>query len=107
MNAPHCNVRPLNGAGAPATLVYLGENPESDVIDQTYAKLHRALVEHAVQVAATNPHVDLNAARARAQDRLCVVVRRNQKAEVFRPANYALYTEPGDTVPGDIAGEDA
>ena len=77
------------------------------MIDQTYAKLHRALVEHAVQVAATNPHVDLNAARARAQDRLCVVVRRNQKAEVFRPANYALYTEPGDTVPGDIAGEDA
>jgi hypothetical protein len=106
MTAPHNNVEPTNTGRGPATLVYLGENPEQATIVQMYSKLRTALIRHALDVAAGNSGVrpDFNAEAKRAEDRLCIVFRRDGHLQVFRPADYVSYTEPANLSPTDITG---
>src|SRR5262249_44201993 len=97
---PHCNVEPLKGNGAPATLVYLGDEPDQDALSSVHAKLSKALRLDAAQksVAGTS---DVDASRA--TDRLCLVYRHNNVLQVHRPTDWVSITEPGTEGEDDIA----
>lgn len=87
---PHCNVEPLNGA-RPATVVFLGDEPEEDVLSSVYAKLGKALRADAAQKqVAGGGDVDLS----QAADRLCVVYRRDNVLLAHRASDWASITEP-------------
>ncbi len=96
---PHCNVEPLNGGGRPATLVYLGEEPEEDVLSNTYAKLAKAL---RIQAAGRGEDA-INQDPIRATDRLCVIYRRNNALESFSPVRNHSISNPGTNPEDDIA----
>lgn len=98
---PHCNVVVTTDGGLPATLLYLGENPEESTIRNVYAKMETALVRHEVERLLPQRTADLNRAR-RATDRLCIVYRHNHTLRVFRPPDYADITRSGDTLPTDL-----
>ena len=99
---PHSNVEPLVG-GRPAALVYLGDNPEADTLANVYAKLNRARRVHA-SIASVQAGVDLSNAVSLAQDRLCVVYRKNHTLQFYRPPGYASITDPAGVQVDDIAG---
>ena len=102
---PHCNVVASTGAGLPATLLYLGENPETTTIESMHAKLENALIRHELELLLEQGETNLNLAR-RAVDRLCIVYRQNHTLRIFRPPNYADITRAGDTLPTDLARSD-
>jgi hypothetical protein len=103
IDAPHHNVEPASGGRGPATLVYLGENPESTTVEKMYSKLRKALERHAVNAAMNQtPLPDLNAVARRAAERLCVVFRTDGRLKVFRPAGYASFVGSADTPAADI-----
>ena len=85
---PHCNVVATTEGGLPATLLYLGENPEENTIRNVYAKVENALIRHKMDLLLAQGTTDLNLAR-RATDRLCIVYRHNHRLRVFRAADYA------------------
>ena len=99
---PHCNVVSTTGGGRPATLLYLGENPEVSTIRTLHAKLKNALTRHEVDMLLKQGDVNLDLAR-RATDRLCIVYRQDHRLRVFRSADYADITRAGDTPPTDLA----
>jgi hypothetical protein len=100
---PHHNVTPLTGNRGSASLVYLGENPETQLVEQMYSKLRNALERHAVNAALTQvPRPDLNIVARRASERLCVAFRRDGQVKVFRPADYASFVDPADASAVDI-----
>jgi hypothetical protein len=99
---PHCNVMPIEGTAGPATLLYLGENPEDDVIEALRAKLERALRRHAVLAAVENA-ADATEAMDRALDRLCIAYRRNHRVQFFGDSSRASITEPRTSREDDIA----
>jgi hypothetical protein len=98
---PHCNVEPLNGNGGPATLVFLGDEPEQDALSSVYAKLSKALRAEAArkQVEGTS-----NVDPSQAADRLCILYRRNNVLQSHRSS--ALITEPADGIEDDITRGD-
>ena len=89
--------------GRPAALVYLGDNPEADTLANVYAKLNRARRVHA-SIASVQAGVDLSNAVSLAQDRLCVVYRKNHTLQFYRPPGYASITDPAGVQVDDIAG---
>ena len=102
---PHCNVVASTGAGLPATLLYLLENPETTTIESMHAKLENALIRHELELLLEQGETNLNLAR-RAADRLCIAYRQNHTLRIFRPPNYADITRAGDTLPTDLARSD-
>lgn len=97
---PHCNVEPLNGDRGPATLVFLGDEPDEDALSNIYAKLGKALrADAALKRAAGTSAVDAS----QAADRLCVVYRRNNVLQAHRPPGSASITEPVTGGEDDIA----
>ncbi|WP_129127644.1 hypothetical protein [Geomonas oryzae] len=102
---PHRNVESLHGAGL-ATLVYLGEDPEMYLIETIYAKISKALIGEKFQRIFAREPDPLKAAEQadHARDRLCVVFKRDNRIEIFRPSTYASITHPGGTSPVNIAG---
>lgn len=101
--APHDNVQPVAG-GRPAAFVYLGDHPEADRLSNTYAKLNKARKIHAVSEAVRTGGDPTDAA-TQAEDRLCVVYRRAQGLEFYRPTGYASITDPASSAFDDITGE--
>ena len=99
---PHSNVEPVAG-GRPAAFVYLGDNPEADALENVYNKLKRARRIHAF-TASDQAGVDPSDAVTFAQDRLCVVYRRNHTLQFYRPPEYASITAPAGVQVDDIAG---
>jgi hypothetical protein len=100
---PHNNVEPAAG-GRPAALVYFGDEPESDLVSNVFAKLSKARKIHAA-AAAINAGVDPADAVVRAQDRLSIVYRRNHQLQFHRPQGHASITDAAPAKPDDIAGE--
>ena len=97
---PHCNVEPLNGNRGPATLIFLGDEPDEDALSSVYAKLNKALrTDIAQKRAAGASNVDAS----QAADRLCVVYRRNNVLQAHRPPGRASITEPVTGGEDDIA----
>lgn len=88
---PHCNIVPVGEGGRPATLIFLGDEPDSREITNVYNKLSKALRKQAIG----DP--------SRATDRLCVVYRRNNKLEAHKPSDWASITEPSAGLEDDIA----
>ena len=95
---PHRNVSPSVGSEGPATLVFLGEEPENEAIQAAYQKLAQALRSHAVARGLDDSEI------TRCKDRLCVVFRRNHTIQVYRPKGAASFTEPGGGSPVDVTG---
>ena len=102
---PHANIVAATGAAQPATLLYLGENPEASTVENMYAKLKRALIKHEVDVRLERGDANLDSA-PRAADRLCIVYRQNNALRIFRPADYADITRAGEVVPNDLTRSD-
>jgi len=103
---PHRNVEHLDGSGGAATLVYLGENPEIDRVQALYKKLSLALKSFKLQqviAVESDPYKAAELAE-RSLDRLCLVYKRNNQNEVYRPSTFASITHPGGTSPVNIAG---
>ena len=99
---PHSNVEPVGG-GRPAALVYLGDNPEADTLANVYAKVNKARRIHA-SIASVQAGVDPSDAVSLAQDRLCVVYKKNHTLQFYRPRGYASITDPVGVQADDIAG---
>jgi hypothetical protein len=98
---PHCNVEPLNGNDGPATLVYLGDEPEQEALSSVYAKLSKALRADAARKQAEGTS---NVDPSQAADRLCIVYRRKNVLQSHRSS--ALITEPADGIEDDITRGD-
>ena len=103
--SPHRNVVAATGDGLPATLLYLGDNPEITTIKKMYAKLANALIYHEFDVLQKQGDADLTLA-CHATDRLCIVYRQNHTLRIFRPADYADIVKAGDTLPTDLTRGD-
>jgi len=99
---PHCNVEPLAG-GIPAALVFLGDNVETDTLENIYAKLKKARSIFAFTVSQ-QAGIDPTDAVSFAQDRLCVVYRQNHTLQFYRPTEYASITAAEEVQVDDIAG---
>ncbi|QYJ75061.1 hypothetical protein [Shewanella sp. FJAT-52076] len=86
-NAPHYNVQPNTGGRGPAALVYLSDQANDATIISTYKKLNMVITTHAAAKACTEGKFgeELQDAIVRAQDRICVVFRRDGRFGVRRP----------------------
>ncbi len=104
-NSPHHNVNPETGGGGPATLVFLSDQANDILIDSTHQKLRQALVTHASRTAivAGKSVEELNDTIVRAQDRLCVVFRRDNRFGVRGPEGTNLIDVPASASPVDFS----
>jgi hypothetical protein len=85
-------------------LIYLGEDPEADTLENVHAKLSKARKIHAY-TAATQAGIDPSDAVSLAQDRLCVIYKKTHALRFYRPPGYASITDPARVQPDDIAGD--
>lgn len=95
---PHRNVEPTSGTAGPATLVYLGENPQGDVLANVHSKMVKALQVHAATRGAGGIGPD-------AVDRLCVAYKRNHTLLFFRDSQRVSISDPRGAAIDDITGE--
>jgi hypothetical protein len=96
---PHCNVEPLNGNRGPATLVFLGDEPDQDALSSVFDKLSKALrTEAAKKLADGTSNVD----PSQATDRLTIVYRRGNVLQSHRPSDWASISEPATGPEDDI-----
>lgn len=103
--APHHNVEPTTGARGSAALVYLADQADDAKIDSAHQKLKQAIATHAVTVAINRGKggEELADAIVRAQDRLCVVFRRDNCYGVRGPEGTNLIDIPAGASPVDFA----
>lgn len=99
---PHSNIQPSRAAVQSATLVYLGEEANINVVRSIYKKLAQALFLHASRRANENNDLSLISC---CKDRLCVVYRDEHRYQVFRSETRNSIVQPGDASPVDIGGE--
>lgn len=85
-------------------MLYLGEDPEPNTIENIYAKIRSARKFHAA-AEAIRDNADVNDAIDRADDRLCIVYRENHVLQFYRPKQYASITDPANQSVDDITGE--
>ncbi len=104
-NSPHHNVEPSVGERGPASLVYLSDQANDSAIESTHQKLTKALTTHAVNEAceAGKTGEDLSDAVVRAQDRLCVVFRRDNRFGARGPQGTNLIDTPACESPVDFS----
>jgi hypothetical protein len=103
--APHHNVEPVTGARGSAALVYLSDQADDAEIDSVHQKLRQAIVGHALSAAvrAGKNGEELADAIVRAQDRLCVVFRRDNSYGARGPQGTNLIDIPAGASPVDFA----
>lgn len=103
--SPHHNVKPAVGARGAAALVYLADQADDAKIDSIYLMLNQALVLHAMQVAFQEGKSgeELSDVAVRAQDRLCVVFRRDNKFGARGPQGTNVIDIPASLSPVDFA----
>jgi hypothetical protein len=103
--APHHNVEPSAGGRGSAALVYLADQADDAEVDVIHQKLTKALVDHALSVAIRQGKYgdELTDAIVRAQDRLCVVFRRDNDYGARGPQGMNLIDIPAGASPVDFA----
>ena len=95
--SPHTNVRAC-ADGSEATLIFLGDEADSDNLRRIYASMSRAL-----QTNAINNGAELE----KACDHLCLVYRKANKLQVWGVEKVSRIDRPPESSPVDIAsGED-
>jgi hypothetical protein len=104
-DAPHHNVVPSVGGRGSAALVYLADEADDSVIESVHKKIRQAVVEHAVAAAIESGKSgdELNDAIVRAQDRVCVVFRRDNQYGTRGPAGVTRIDIPANQSAVDIA----
>lgn len=104
-NSPHHNVEPNAGGRGPASLVYLSDQANDSAVESTHQKLRQALTAHAVNEAlkADKTGEELSDAIIRAQDRLCVVYRRDNRFGARGPEGTNLIDTPASESPVDFS----
>lgn len=104
-NSPHHNVEPINGGRGPASLVYLSDQANDSAVESTHQKLRQALTTHAVEEAfkAGKNGEELSDVIVRAQDRLCVVFRRDNRFSARGPEGTNLIDTPASESPVDFS----
>lgn len=103
--APHHNVEPTAGGRGSAALVYLSDQADDTEIDNVHLKLKQAIVGHALSAAIKQGKSgdELADVIVRAQDRLCVVFRRDNRYGARGPQGTNLIDIPAGASPVDIA----
>lgn len=103
--APHYNVEPTAGMRGSAALVYLADQADDADIDSVHQKLTQGIVSHALSAAVRDGKhgEELADAIVRAQDRLCVVFRRDNSYGARGPQGTNLIDIPAGTSPVDFA----
>jgi len=103
--SPHHNVEPESGGHGLATLVYLSDQANDSAVESMHQKLREALVTHASREAieAGKSVEELNDAIVRAQDRLCVVFRRDHRFGARGPEGTNLIDVPASASPVDFS----
>lgn len=104
-NSPHYNVEPDTGGRGPAALVYLSDQANNSAVESTHQKLRKAIITHAVNEAceAGKSGEELSDAIVRAQDRLCVVFRRDNRFGARGPKGTNLIDTPASASPVDFS----
>jgi hypothetical protein len=104
-NSPHHNVAPNAGGLGPASLVYLSDQANNSAVESTHQKLRTALITHAVKEACESGKTgeELSDAIVRAQDRLCVVFRRDNRFGARGPEGTNLIDTPASESPVDFS----
>ncbi len=104
-NSPHHNVEPNAGGRGPASLVYLSDQANNSAVESTHQKLRKALVTHAVNEAcvAGKTGEEMSNAIVRAQDRLCIVFRRDNHFGARGPEGTNLIDTPASESPVDFS----
>lgn len=102
---PHHNVEPSAEGHGSAALVYLADQADDAEINVVHQKLTQAIVNHALSVAISEGKNgdQLADAIVRAQDRLCVVFRRDNQYGARGPQGTHLIDIPAGTSPVDFA----
>lgn len=105
--APHHNIEPNAGGRGSAALVYLSDQADNSVIDSAHQKLRQAIITHAVDEAfnAGKSGEELSDTIVRAQDRLCVVFRRDNRYGARGPEGTNLIDIPASASPVDFSEE--
>lgn len=103
--APHHNIEPNTGGRGPAALVYLSDQANNLAVDSTHQKLRQAITTHAVNeaVVAGKSGEELSDAIVRAQDRLCVVFRRDNRYGARGPEGTNFIDTPASASPVDYS----
>lgn len=103
--APHHNVEPAVGTRGSAALAYLADQADDIEIDSVHQKLKQAIVQDALSAAVRDGKSgeELADAIVRAQDRLCVVFRRDNSYGARGPQGTNLIDIPAGASPVDIA----
>ena len=88
LSCPHHNIEPDAGGGGSAALVYLSDQANNSVAEKVHAKLSEAIVQHVVKeafAAGKTSMTEITDLIVRANDRLCVVFRRDSQFVVYSP----------------------
>ncbi|WP_447989485.1 hypothetical protein [Achromobacter spanius] len=103
--SPHHNVEPTTGGRGPAALVYLSDQANNSAVESTHQKLRQAIISHAANEAceAGKNGEELSDAIVRAQDRLCVVFRRDNRFGARGPEGTNLIDTPASASPVDFS----
>lgn len=104
-DSPHYNVQPDTGERGPAALVYLSDQANDSLVDSTHQKLRTAIMGHALNEACEvgKSGEALSDAIVRAQDRLCVVFRRDNRFGARGPVGTNLIDTPASASPVDFS----
>jgi len=104
-SSPHHNVEPNAGGRGPASLVYLADQATDSIVDSAHKKLSKAIITHALNEAceAGKSGEELSDAVVRAQDRLCVVFRRDNRFGTRGPEGMNLIDTPASASPVDFS----
>ncbi len=103
--APHHNVEPNAGGRGSAALAYLADQADDSAVESTHQKLRQAIVGHTLNeaISAGKNVEQLSDAVVRAQDRLCVVFRRDNRYGARGPEGTNLIDTPAGASPVDFA----
>ena len=104
-NSPHHNIEPNAGNRGPAALVYLSDQANNSAVESMHQKLSKAIASHALNEAfeAGMSGEELSDAIVRAQDRICVVFRRDNRFGARGPTGTNLIDVPASASPVDFS----
>lgn len=102
---PHHNVQPNTQGRGSAALAYLSDQADDSAIESTHQKLRQAIAVQAVNdaISAGKNGEELSDAVVRAQDRICVVFRRDNRYGTRGPDGTNLIDTPAGASPVDFA----
>ncbi len=105
---PHHNVEPDEGGGS-AALIYLSDQANNSIAEKAYTKLREAIANHALNeaLAAGKSTLEICDVLVRANDRLCVVFRRDDEYVVYSHNVANRIDIPANTSPIDFAEDNS